>query len=83
MGTSTSKVWLLNDDYTTMEFVVYVLEEESELEHEDAVRIILQTHEEGADQGASRRPGCQLRSETGETQRNETKIAQRGPLIGL
>jgi ATP-dependent Clp protease adapter protein ClpS len=44
---STFKVRLLNDDYTTMEFVVYVLEELFKLEHEDAVRIMFQTHGEG------------------------------------
>jgi len=44
---STFKVRLLNDDYTTMEFVVYILEEIFELEHEDAVRIMFQTHGEG------------------------------------
>lgn len=43
----TFKIWLLNDDYTTMEFAVCLLEELFELEHEDAVRIMLQTHEEG------------------------------------
>jgi ATP-dependent Clp protease adapter protein ClpS len=30
-----------------MEFVVYVLKEVFDLEHEDAVRIMLQTHHEG------------------------------------
>jgi ATP-dependent Clp protease adapter protein ClpS len=46
-GSSMSKVGLLNDDYTPMEFVVFVLEEVFELEHDDAVRIMLQTHHEG------------------------------------
>ena len=46
-GSSTLKVQLLNDDYTTMDFVVYVLEEIFELEHENAVRIMFRTHEEG------------------------------------
>src|SRR5260370_23105366 len=46
-GSSMYKVRLLNDDYTPMEFVVYVLEKEFELEHEDAVRVMLQTHHEG------------------------------------
>jgi len=46
-ASSAFKVRLLNDDYTTMEFVVYVLEEVFELEHEDAVRIMFQTHGEG------------------------------------
>src|SRR5262245_10901681 len=43
-GTSTDssrfEVRLLNDDHTPMEFVVYVLEEVFELEHEDAIRIM-------------------------------------------
>lgn len=42
-----SEVRLLNDNYTPMEFVVYVLEKEFELEHEDAVRVMLQIHHEG------------------------------------
>jgi ATP-dependent Clp protease adapter protein ClpS len=46
-GSSLFKVQLLNDDYTPMEFVVYVLEEMFELEHEVAVRTMLQTHHEG------------------------------------
>ena len=46
-ASSTFKVRLLNDDYTTMEFVVYVLEEVFEVEHEDAIRIMFQTHHEG------------------------------------
>jgi len=47
VASSTFKVRLLNDDYTTMEFVVYALEKIFELEHEDAVRIMFQTHGEG------------------------------------
>ncbi|HEY2532426.1 MAG TPA: ATP-dependent Clp protease adaptor ClpS [Xanthobacteraceae bacterium] len=46
-GSPMFKVRLLNDDYTPMEFVVYVLEEVFDQEHEDAVRIMLQTHHEG------------------------------------
>jgi ATP-dependent Clp protease adapter protein ClpS len=46
-GSSLFKVRVLNDDYTPMEFVVYVLEEVFELEHEEAVRIMLQTHHAG------------------------------------
>jgi ATP-dependent Clp protease ATP-binding subunit ClpA len=46
-ASSTFKVRLLNDDYTTMEFVVHVLEKIFELEHEDAVRIMFQTHGKG------------------------------------
>lgn len=57
-GTSTSedtrtevpkryRVLLLNDDYTTMEFVVAVLEQVFCKAHEDAVRIMLQVHRQG------------------------------------
>lgn len=46
-GDAMFKVRLLNDDYTPMEFVVHVLEEVFELEREDAIRIMLKTHEEG------------------------------------
>jgi ATP-dependent Clp protease adapter protein ClpS len=46
-ASSTFKVRLLNDDYTTMEFVVHVLEEIFELEHKNAVRIMFQTHRKG------------------------------------
>lgn len=38
---------LLNDNYTPMQFVVYVPEEVFELEHEHTQRIMLQTHYEG------------------------------------
>jgi len=41
------KVLLLNDDYTTMEFVVAVLEQVFSKAHEDAVRIMLQVHRQG------------------------------------
>lgn len=44
---SMFKVRLLNDNYTPMEFVVYVLEEVFELENEHAAHIMLQTHHEG------------------------------------
>jgi ATP-dependent Clp protease adapter protein ClpS len=46
-GSSLFKVQLLNDDFTPMEFVVYVLEELFELGHEDAFRVMLQTHHDG------------------------------------
>ena len=46
-ASSRFKVHLLNDDYTTMEFVVYVLEEVFELENENAIRIMFQAHDEG------------------------------------
>lgn len=41
------KVLLLNDDYTTMEFVVAILEQIFFKAHEDAVRIMLQVHRQG------------------------------------
>ncbi|MBV8918028.1 ATP-dependent Clp protease adaptor ClpS [Bradyrhizobium sp.] len=41
-------VRLLNDDHTPMEFVVYVLQEVFELEHDDAVRAMFQSHHEGS-----------------------------------
>jgi len=44
---SLYKVLLLNDDYTPMEFVVYVLEKYFNKGHEDATRIMLQVHQQG------------------------------------
>jgi ATP-dependent Clp protease adaptor protein ClpS len=41
------KVRLVNDHYTPMDFVVYVLEEVFELEHEEAERMMLEIHHEG------------------------------------
>lgn len=41
------KVLLLNDDYTTMEFVVGVLIEVFRRSHEDALKIMLSVHENG------------------------------------
>jgi ATP-dependent Clp protease adaptor protein ClpS len=41
------KVYLLNDDYTPMEFVVLVLETFFNKSHEDATRIMLQVHQSG------------------------------------
>jgi ATP-dependent Clp protease adaptor protein ClpS len=40
-------VMLLNDDHTPMEFVVHLLEEIFDMEHEDAVRLMLCVHNEG------------------------------------
>ncbi len=44
---SLYKVILLNDDYTPMEFVVYVLESVFGKGHEDATRIMLEVHQNG------------------------------------
>ena len=41
------KVLLHNDNYTTMEFVVFVLVAIFNREEEDAIRIMLQVHTEG------------------------------------
>ena len=41
------KVLLHNDDFTTMEFVVYVLETVFQKTDSDAVRIMLNVHNEG------------------------------------
>lgn len=41
------KVLLLNDDYTPMEFVVYVLEQYFNKSLEDATRIMLSVHQSG------------------------------------
>ncbi len=41
------KVLLLNDDYTPMEFVVYVLERFFNKNQEDATRIMLHVHQKG------------------------------------
>ena len=42
------KISLLNDNYTPMDFVVHVLKEFFELEHEDAERVMLEIHHKGA-----------------------------------
>ncbi|MBN9525569.1 MAG: ATP-dependent Clp protease adapter ClpS [Alphaproteobacteria bacterium] len=41
------KVLLLNDDYTPMEFVVYILERFFQKNHEEATRIMLHVHQRG------------------------------------
>ncbi len=41
------KVMLLNDDYTPMEFVVYVLEKFFGITHQAAVEIMLTVHKKG------------------------------------
>lgn len=41
------KVMLLNDDYTPMEFVVYVLEHFFGITHQSAVEIMLTVHKKG------------------------------------
>ena len=44
---SLYRVLLHNDDYTTMEFVVYILRLVFHLPEEEAVRIMLKVHNEG------------------------------------
>ena len=44
---SLYKVLLLNDDYTPMEFVVYILERFFNLNHDRAYDIMLQVHTKG------------------------------------
>ena len=41
------KVLMLNDDYTPMEFVVYVLERFFQMSREQATRIMLHVHQRG------------------------------------
>jgi ATP-dependent Clp protease adaptor protein ClpS len=41
------KVLLLNDDYTPMEFVVYILERFFQKSREEATRIMLHVHQKG------------------------------------
>jgi len=42
-----SRVLLLNDDVTPMEFVVQVLEGVFDMDHEAAIRLMLQVHHQG------------------------------------
>ena len=44
---SLYKVLLLNDDYTPMEFVVYVLENIFNKSQEEATRVMLHVHQKG------------------------------------
>jgi len=44
---SMYKVLMLNDDYTPMEFVVLVLEQFFEKQHEEAIQIMLHVHQKG------------------------------------
>ena len=44
---SLYKVLMLNDDYTTMEFVVHVLQRFFQKGHEEANRIMLSVHQKG------------------------------------
>jgi ATP-dependent Clp protease adapter protein ClpS len=46
-GSSMFSVRLLNDEFTPMEFVVHVLTKVFGLEHDDAIRVMLQTHHQG------------------------------------
>lgn len=44
---SMYEVWLLNDDYTPVDFVVFVLEKVFHKQKEEANSLALQTHENG------------------------------------
>ena len=44
---SLYKVILLNDDYTPMEFVIYIIEKLFNKNHEEATRIMLLVHQNG------------------------------------
>ncbi|MEG9862002.1 MAG: ATP-dependent Clp protease adapter ClpS [Parvularculales bacterium] len=44
---SLYRVLLLNDDYTPMEFVVFILEKFFSKNHEEAMRIMLHVHQSG------------------------------------
>ena len=44
---SLYKVVLLNDDYTPMEFVIYIIEKLFNKNHEEATRIMLHVHQNG------------------------------------
>jgi ATP-dependent Clp protease adaptor protein ClpS len=43
-----AEVRILNDDETTMEFVVRILQEVFDKDYEGAIRIMLETHREGS-----------------------------------
>lgn len=45
---ATWSVMLLNDDDTPMDFVVYALEQLFEMEHDEAVQLMLRVHNDGA-----------------------------------
>src|SRR5262249_46047938 len=46
-ASSSAEVRILNDDYTPMEFVVHILEHVFAMDHDMAVRVMLQIHENG------------------------------------
>ena len=47
-GSTMSEIQIMNDNYTSMDFVVHVLKEVFELTPEDAERVMLAIHREGA-----------------------------------
>jgi ATP-dependent Clp protease adapter protein ClpS len=47
-GEPRFNIKLFNDDYTPMEFVVWVLEQVFQMDQEEATRIMLETHNRGA-----------------------------------
>lgn len=57
-GPATAKVLLLNDDETTMEFVVHVLEVVFGKTREEALRLMLEIHRDGRGECGVYAAGC-------------------------
>jgi ATP-dependent Clp protease adaptor protein ClpS len=47
-SSAVARVLLLNDDDTTMEFVVHVLERVFGKTHEEALKVVLEIHRDGS-----------------------------------
>ena len=71
------KVLLLNDDYTPMEFVVHILQKYFEKEYDEAMRIMLQVHHQGA--GVAGTFSFEI-AETKVVQVNQYSKSQKHPL---
>jgi ATP-dependent Clp protease adaptor protein ClpS len=73
------KVLLSNDDETPMEFVVWVLETVFEKTRDDAIKIMLETHEDGIGVCGAEQAGSLVKRVMAEARRFEhpLKCAQR------